>query len=115
MHIRDPILKIYDMQEAYKTVTRNKVERNADHLKIFQSGLVHAAIPQVLHFPEMVEWCAENYELERRAVLSKDKTREIISISQDSIASMLRFPEGPASIVYNEESIMKFRDSKIIE
>jgi hypothetical protein len=115
MFIVDPTVKIHDMQEAQKMVIRNKLERNADHLKIYQSGLVHAVVPQVLPFPEMVVWCVENYEPERRAVLSKDKTREIISISAESIGSMLRFPEGPASDVYNEESISQFRDTKTTE
>ena len=100
--IRDPILPVHDMQEACKVVIRNKVENNADHLKICQSALVHVVVPQVLHFPEMVEWCAQSYLPERKAILSRDGTREVISITPDSIASMLRFPEGPTSDVYNE-------------
>ena len=115
MQLVDPTLKVIDMQEAQRTVIRNKLERNADHLKIFQSGLVHAVVPQVLHFPEMVIWCAENYEPERRAVLSEDKTREIISISAESISSMLRFPEELAPEVFNEEAISQFRDTKTTE
>ena len=113
--IADPSVKIFDMQEAQKTVIRSKVERAADHLKIYQSGLVDAVVPQVLPFPELVAWCAENYEPERRAVLSKDKTREVISISTEAIASMLRFPEGSCPNVYNEEKISQFRNTKTTE
>ncbi len=35
MHIVDPILQIYDMQEACKMVIRNKVERNTNLLRTF--------------------------------------------------------------------------------
>ena len=102
LNVRDPILLLYDMNEAKTSLIRNKVEREAGCLKIWESGLVHVAVPQVLHFPEIVEWCALAYISERREVMSKDATREVISITPESIAKMFSFPLEATSISWNE-------------
>ena len=62
INVRDPILLIFDMYKAMSSILRNK-EKGSDHLKIYQSGLINAVVPQVPNYPEIVWWCAHGYLL----------------------------------------------------
>jgi len=91
INVRDPILPVFDLH----MVTQNLLKRYAegvDSLGICKSRLVNAVLPQVSNFPEIVQWCAQGYLSDRRAIVSKDATRTVISITPESIASMLSFP-----------------------
>ena len=104
MNVRDPLIPVCDLHLAIKNVLELS-EKGPDIMNICQSRLVSAVVPQVHNFPEVVEWCAKGYLSERKAVVSSDGTRVVISITPEAIASMLRFPQEAPTTEWEEDKM----------
>lgn len=104
INVRDPILLVFDLHLAIKNVLEQSAQ-GSDLMNICQSRLVGAVVPQVPKFPEMVEWCAKGYLSDKEVIMSSDATRVVISITPESIASMLRFPQEATMAEWDEEQM----------
>ena len=54
-NVRDPILPVSNLHRAVKNVLEQSA-KGPDIMNIFQSRLISIVVPQVPHFPEVVEW-----------------------------------------------------------
>lgn len=104
INVRDPLIPVCDLHLAVKNVLELSA-KGLDIMNICQSRLVSAVVPQVHNFPEMVEWCAKGYLSEKKAIMSSDATRVVISITPESIASMLRFPQEAPTTEWDEDKM----------
>lgn len=104
INIRDPILPIFDLYKITQNILKHGTQ-GIDPLNICRSRLINIVVPQVPHYPEMVQWCAQGYLPGKRVIMSKDATRVIISITPESIASMLSFPQEVATREWDEEQM----------
>ena len=114
INVRDPILPVFDLH----MVTRDLLkcyEEGGDSLGVCKSRLVNAVLPQVPHFPELVHWCVQGYLSEKRVIMSKDATRTVISITPESIAAMLSFPQEVATREWSQESMKAFYEGQTSE
>ena len=62
--ISDPILAC-SSQYTLPTQFFNYPDEFANHFHIWDFALPLAIVPQVHHYPELVEWCAERYSPEK--------------------------------------------------
>jgi hypothetical protein len=62
-------------------------------------------VPQTYHFPELVNWCAINYQVEKRLIVSTDHSRVIFHINKESIAQMLQFPDPSTSEILDDDAL----------
>ena len=63
-------------------------------MEVLTSGLIEAAtFPLALVSPELLQVCIDHYDVRSKSILSKDGTT-ILSISRETIASILHLPES---------------------
>lgn len=104
INVRDLILPVSDLHRAVKNVLELSA-KGPDLMNICQSRLVSAVVPQVPHFPEVVEWCSKNYLSDKRVVMSSDATRVVIKTTPEAITSMVRFPQEETTVDWDEEKM----------
>ena len=89
--IRDPLLPINDLHHAIKIVHVNAVA-HVDPIGLYTSGIVKAVVPAVYHTPELVKWCAENYDPITRTVKRRKTHQTVLDISSEALQIMLMHP-----------------------
>lgn len=104
INVRDPILPVFDLHLAVKNILEQTTQ-GVDLMNICQSRLVSVVVPQVPNFLEMVGWCAKGYLPDKKVIMSSDATRFVISITPESIASMLLFPKEATTAEWEEEKM----------
>ena len=114
INVRDPILPVFKLHRVTKNLLKCGAE-GVDHLNICKSRLINAVVPQVHNYLEVVQWCAQGYLSDKIIIMSKDATKTIISITQDSIAHMLSFPQEVATREWDEEKMKSFYDGQTAE
>ena len=114
INVRDPILPVFDLHMVSQNLSKRYAE-GVDSLGVCKSRLVNAVLPQVSHFPELVHWCAQGYLSDKRVIMSKDATRTVISITPESIASMLSFPQEVATREWDRHKMKSFYEGQTSE
>ena len=104
VNVRDLIIPVFDLHKIMQHILKHGAQ-GIDSLNIYKSRLVNAVVPQVPNYPEVVQWCAQGYLPDRKIIMSKDATRTVISITLESIASMLSFPQEVATREWDEEKM----------
>ena len=86
--IRDPLLPNSDLHHAIKIVHVNAAAQ-VDPIGLYTSGIVKAVVPVVYHTPELVRWCADNYDPITRTVKSRITHQTVLDISSEALQIML--------------------------
>ena len=86
--ISDPILTC-SSQDALPLQFFSYLDEFANRFHIWDFGLPLAIVPQVLHYPELVEWCTEQYSPENRSILTYETNQIFLTITKEDIIKTL--------------------------
>ena len=89
--IRDPLLPTLDIYNAIHVIHANATCQ-MDLIGLYDSGIVKAVVPPVYHTPELVRWCAENYDPVSRTVKNKITKQTILNITPEALQIMVMNP-----------------------
>ena len=82
--ISNPILAC-SSQDALPLQCFSYPDEFANCFHVWDSALPLAIIPQVHHYPELVEWCAERYSSENRSILTYETNQIFLTITKEDI------------------------------
>ena len=68
--IYDPILSCSN-QEQLPTFCSTQSDVHFQKSKVWESGLPLCIIPQVFHFPELIDWCVAHYSAQTRSIVTQ--------------------------------------------
>lgn len=92
---KDHLIRDYannkDFLQTFKQI-RDDYLNGKDTYGIWESNLPHYCLPSVNVFPEVIRLCAENYDVQHRAVKSPSGSI-LFFINADSINQMLNFSQ----------------------
>jgi len=88
-HVFDPALSTPNLLEVIQNF-RDNVESRKDIRNFLNCGLVIVLVPQSCAFPEVIEWCASNYDPAMRVVLSVDSRKVVIDVTFEALANFPR-------------------------
>ena len=86
--ISDPILAC-SSQDALPLQFYSYPDEFANSFHIWDSALPLAIVPQVHHYPELVEWCVEHYSPENRSILTYETIQIFLTITKEDIIKTL--------------------------
>ena len=86
--ISDPILAC-SSQDALPLQFFSYPDEFANRFHVWDSALPLAIVPQVHHYRELVEWCAERYSLENRSILTYETNQIFLTITKEDIIKTL--------------------------
>ena len=86
--ISDPILAC-SSQDALPLQFFNYPDEFANCFHIWDSALPLAIVPQMHHYPELVEWCVERYSPENRSILTYETNQIFLTITKEDIIKTL--------------------------
>ena len=86
--VSDPILSCENLQDLSIHFFSN-LEELMVQFHVWESGLPLFIIPKVLHFLELVIWCAEHFTPDSNSIVSEQISQIVINISKESITKML--------------------------
>ena len=99
--------------ESIETV-RGKLEilkdRGEDTCGVFKSFFHFFSVCQTPHFPEFVEWCADNFSVVEGVIMNKSKSKILCSVQDFVACKTLHIPDEFVHISqkYQEENIICF-------
>lgn len=80
-------------------------------LEILKSGLVKAAaFPPSLLSPKLLHFCIDHYDVRTKSILNKDG-EPVLSISWETISSILRLPECTFVAFSPTQSLVEYQES----
>ena len=77
---------------------------------VWDSALPLAIVPQVYHYPELVEWCAERYSSENQSILTYESNQIFLTISKEDIIKTL----GLQDANLNERNIVALSEQILV-
>ena len=86
--ISNPILAC-SSQDALPLQFFSYPDEFANCLHIWDSALPLSIVPQVHHYPELVEWCDNRYSFENRSILTYETNQIFLTITKEDIIKTL--------------------------
>ena len=86
--ISNPILA-YTSQDALPLQFVSYPDEFANCFHTWDSTLPLAIVPQVHHYPELVEWCVERYSPKNRSILTYETNQIFLTITKKDIIKTL--------------------------
>ena len=86
--VYDPILTCSN-QEKLPTFCSSQSDVYFPKFKVWESGLPHCIIPQVFHFPELIDWCVSHYSIQTISIVTQITSQIFITVTDKEIVKML--------------------------
>ena len=86
--ISDPILSC-SYQDTLPLQFFSYPDEFANHFNILAFVLPLCIVPQVHHYPKLVEWCIERYSSETRSILTYETNQIFLTITKEDIIKTL--------------------------
>ena len=90
--ISDPILPC-NSQDTLPLQFFSYPDEIANRFHVWDFALPLAIVPQVHHYPKLVEWCVERYSSENRSILTYESNQIFLTISKEDIIKTLRLED----------------------
>ena len=110
--VSDPILSCYN-QELIPIYFLSNPKELTVRFWVWDSGIPLCIVPQVYHFPKLVDWCTKHYAIDSKSVITKLLSIIFITFSRENIIKMLglhttNFPEQNIITLSEEILVQKF-------
>ena len=85
--VYDPILTCSN-QEKLPTLCSTQSDVYFQKFKVWDLCLPLCIVPQVFHFPELIDWCVAHYSIQTRSIVTQITSQIFITVLVEEIVKM---------------------------